>query len=372
MCRVLASVVFLACMQATPALAQSSAVATELNTGARSYAHFKDDYHVEISDPVDEFAIPIKLERPTFPMYEMRRGRQGWVSVNYLVGPDGRVVDPFIEDSSGSEPFEEAVLATIRDWRFEPVTGGSKQWHTNRIISFVFDTNFVHVNKRFFYFYRDIDRLIEDGNLDEAHDLIENALATMDPSAFELAKIWIAKGRIAAARGDTGEHLRCFLKAGIADGHFLDPSDYPRVLARIVKLQLELGEFSAALENYNKLSNMNTGKRLVSELRPTVRRVEDLIASNKTLAITGHLGADSSCETCGAYWSYRPVRDTFAIDSVSGSVDRIEVRCDTVQQQIDFGPNSTWSIPNQKGNCSIRVFGDEGTVFRLLEKSHRS
>ena len=65
-------------------------------------------------------AKPVERPAPRCPVHELRRNQQGWVVRSYVVTDDGRVVEPVIEESSGSRAFEDAAVNTVKSWRYEP------------------------------------------------------------------------------------------------------------------------------------------------------------------------------------------------------------------------------------------------------------
>jgi len=47
-------------------------------------------------------AKPIKRIAPHYPRSELTQGRQGWVQLSYVVTTAGEIVDPVVENSSGT------------------------------------------------------------------------------------------------------------------------------------------------------------------------------------------------------------------------------------------------------------------------------
>lgn len=66
------------------------------------------------------YAKPAARSAPRYPAHELRRYQQGWVVLNYVVTNDGRVVEPVVEQSSGSHAFEDAAMRTVRNSRYAP------------------------------------------------------------------------------------------------------------------------------------------------------------------------------------------------------------------------------------------------------------
>ena len=61
---------------------------------------------------------PIKVTRPEYPAEALEKGIEGVVVVQITIDAEGRVVDPTVAESV--EGLDEAALACVREWRFEP------------------------------------------------------------------------------------------------------------------------------------------------------------------------------------------------------------------------------------------------------------
>jgi TonB family protein len=155
---------FLSVLAAPPALAQADDKAsTNLQRGIK--------------------AMPVQRAAPHYPSNELTRGRQGWVQLSYVVTTDGKVVDPVVQDSSGSPSFEKAALRAVQDWAFEPATWNGKpvqQCDTKVMLTFAIDGNIKKVSPKFSRLYRRIDKLLLDGELEAARDEIDETFASFD------------------------------------------------------------------------------------------------------------------------------------------------------------------------------------------------
>ena len=54
----------------------------------------------------------------------MRGGQEGWVRMNFVVGAEGRALDPVVVDSAGGPLFEQAALDAVARWLFETPGAG--------------------------------------------------------------------------------------------------------------------------------------------------------------------------------------------------------------------------------------------------------
>ncbi len=67
-------------------------------------------------------AIAILQAQPEFPDRARLDSIEGWVTVSYVIGRDGRVSNVSIVAAQPRNVFEGAVRKAVRSWRFEPVT----------------------------------------------------------------------------------------------------------------------------------------------------------------------------------------------------------------------------------------------------------
>jgi len=115
------------------------------------------DFHIlELSGEHPEYSRPIGNLKLEYPPYELRRNQQGWVIVSFIVSADGSVVDPIIDDSSGSEALENATLEAMRNWKYEPATWQGEaveQWRSKQLVTFALERSHILVDKNFFYRY---------------------------------------------------------------------------------------------------------------------------------------------------------------------------------------------------------------------------
>jgi hypothetical protein len=68
-------------------------------------------------------------------------------------------------------------------------------------------------------------------------------------------------------------------------------------------------------------------------------------------------------------WLHALLRRTAGIEAVSGSLERVELRCDWRRVKAKPEKGRAWRIPPEWGDCSIYVFGEPGSTFQLLEYS---
>lgn len=78
------------------------------------------------AETIRQPAVPLYRRNPppTYPRMAKARGYQGRTLLKVLVGPDGRVKEIAVADSSGYAVLDEAAVKTVRQWLFEPARQG--------------------------------------------------------------------------------------------------------------------------------------------------------------------------------------------------------------------------------------------------------
>jgi len=233
--------------------------------------------HTNTTSP---YAQLIEQPKPEYPASERRRGREGWVVLNYTVNEEGVVVDPSIEDSSGSDAFNAAALEAVQDWHFE----SAEEQKSNVLLNFVYDQRRLRLSRKFFSRNAKVHKSIDRGKLDDAQERLLAIRDGDDLSAFELAYSSIAEGRIASKRGDQVEQLRCFRRAMLNQGRWLKRDNYLKLLYATVVLAIQQQDFASALRDYALLVETSPGRTIAADLEGSIQAVRALVDGNDNIA----------------------------------------------------------------------------------------
>ena len=211
---------------------------------------------------------------PLFPSREHRRGREGWVLVDFTVSDEGLVEDAKIVDSSGSNAFDEATLKALRKWRYDPVPRKSK---SRVLVNFEFDRTYPVLSKRFVSRYKRVHEAIVTGDLEKAQDLVDKMRHDSRLTVFEQAYTNIAAGRVAAGHGDRVEQLRLFRNAMLNRGRWLENRTYRYLLHSAVVLEIQEEDFASALRDYALLTETVVGREIAVDLDEPIRLVRSIV-----------------------------------------------------------------------------------------------
>ena len=95
----------------TPATASATITATSPAANSPTPAKVELPTHV---------AAYLQNPKPDYPALSVRRGEQGQVVLNVLIGVDGKAQKAEIAKTSGFERLDAAALATVQRWRYVP------------------------------------------------------------------------------------------------------------------------------------------------------------------------------------------------------------------------------------------------------------
>ncbi len=117
---------------ATPVLtAPAEAPATEFRAPAAARPTPAAEVPARAAVPEPPVSAPrfdadyLENPAPAYPLAARRRGLQGTVRLEVLVGRDGRAKEIKLAESSGAPELDEAAQRAVREWRFAPARRGS-------------------------------------------------------------------------------------------------------------------------------------------------------------------------------------------------------------------------------------------------------
>jgi protein TonB len=87
---------------------------------------------------LDRIPEPVLQTAPLYPLALKREGSSGVVKVEFVVDTDGRVLEPFVIETSHSG-FNDAAVSAVLKWKFRPGVRGGKKVNTRMAVPIVFE-----------------------------------------------------------------------------------------------------------------------------------------------------------------------------------------------------------------------------------------
>ncbi len=313
-------------------------------------------------------AKPIERSAPRYPAHELRRNQQGWVVLSYVVTDDGRVIEPVVEESSGSRAFEDAAMYTVTNWRYEPAMLNGEpvqQCKTKVRIAFAIQGSEDKVSRPFYNRYRRMEKMLNEGDIEAASAELESAFESEGLTLAEMSWLWGLKARITGIQGDKEQQLAALRRATAGSSKWVSEDLLAGLLTTKTALELESGEFSAAMQSYEELKTISSAD--TSQLEPFIEQINSLVAGDELFFANATIGGNPNCESCVSQWQYRPLRRAIEIADVEGELDNLELRCEWRRFTDEAREGVTWNIPESWGDCTLVVDGETGSTFRLFE-----
>ena len=327
---------------------------------------------VETAVDVGELrAVPLERPDPAFPG-GTRTGQEGWVRVNFVVTPDGRVTDPIVVDSLGGAPFEQAALETLARWRFEPAPDGGE------IANNVVDMRFELVRGRdaaTSNFLRRSSRIMADISSErtaQARTQLDETTALGGWNLYESTMLALMNGRLEDQEGSAFGKLEHYRRALAADtGGAVQGKDRLELLVRIFEVEYGAGQYGAALATAEALAAESGGTAELDALAGPLAEMRAALAHGETLVAQARLASACECTGAEGLWQYPPTRKRFAFAKADPGVRRFEARCDAWRLKGKVDPAATYVIPEEARNCRVFVFGADGAGFEFVESAAR-
>ena len=328
---------------------------------------FAKNFEVEM-DTSGVAASAVEQTAPAFPDGKMRRGQEGWVRLNFVVGPDGSAVDPIIVDSSGGKLFEESALAVVGAWRFQPSEAGMELANNTVDVRFEIEGDRDRATRNFLRRYRGIVQDLYYEKLDKARDQVDTANEFGGWNLYESTMLALLNGRVEGAEGDDVGQLEHYRRAlAVSDRAALDGEQRREVISKILELEIEMQQYGAALTTLGELQAESGSDENLAHIADEVTRLESSIGSSEPIVANATIYNPCDCEAGDPLWTYSPARRSFSFDELNGNVERFEARCENnrISAQVETG--TKWSLPADWGSCQVFVFGDDAATFEFIE-----
>lgn len=303
------------------------------------------------ADSASENLMPRTRVNPEYPDSLIAEGVEGWASVTFRVNAFGEVADPFISGSSGEPLIDRSVLNAVSRWTYPPAERCGVTVRL-RLSLGRGERPTPPFRKR----QRAIQEQIRAGDLEAAgrglDALRAHRLAEVDlRSALEV--------ELQFARGDREAEAAALQRLGSERG--LGRKAAAAAATRRLALLAELKQYGSALVEARAL-------RADDALPPEFAKLESqlmaLPSGRQRLETPGRTSRRSALEDQPSVWSAPLTRQRFQIEA-EGALSRGEVCCSG--SAFAFNPGLEDARIPDDAHCHVRVFGEEGARFTLVE-----
>ena len=306
-------------------------------------------------------------EAPAYPRLAQRAGEEGWVLLGFSIETDGTVHDIVVLDSSDRyNRFSPAAKRALAKWVFEPpMVEGKPQKLSNQrqLISFALG-GVKAPTEEFVRRYNDVIALIQAQDFSAARQALSELHESQKANLYEVNKLHVLDAYYHEAAGDF-ESARFALARAVSGGRsFFPEQEYRALIRAYLERLIDAGHFASALSVFETVNEYERVRR-DDPLRETISNIKALENSSQPFAVDATIPLECNCDEPLYY--YRPLRREFGVLDVSGRIDRMTLTCDSAYTTLDYEPGLSWSTPTQYGDCSLIIYGEPGTTFKIVE-----
>jgi TonB family protein len=306
---------------------------------------------------------PILRVEPKYPINAARNNREGWARLSFVIDEQGDVSNVLVIETSGSKDITRAAIKAAERWKYKPAMENGKpiQQCVNSVqMDFRMNKNgTTGASRRFISKYKKAEKALVDKDYDE----VEKQLALMKKDKYlhlsESNYLHLLSAEYAKEKGNKDEQLSHLNLVAMSLSSLSNEKQKLSVLYQTFYLEIELNKFQSAFSTYEQLIKIPLAKPYLTSLSEVMIKVEDVISGDKNLVIIADIKND--------FWRADLVRDEFSLIDVEGSLHTLDVRCANKRHVYTIEKDNTWKLPASWENCSIYVYGEPKTSFKLIE-----
>jgi len=311
---------------------------------------------------------PLKRVEPKYPINAARNNRSGWAELSFIIEKDGSVSNVFASDTSGSKDFTSAAIKAVKKWQYTPAMENGKpiQQCVNTVqMNFTMgDAGTTGVSRRFRKKYNEANQALKAKDFAQVEVLLTEINRLKHRHLSENNFIHTLSAEYASAINDQDKQLSHlnqirFFGNSSSENHQL------KILNQRFSLAVHLNKFKLAFSIYKRLQKLDAAKQYMAQYDKIIAQVDTFIQSNKELVIQAKIIEKD-------FWFHQLVRNEFTLADVTGTLNKLDLRCANKRHVYTVENNNTWTIPKSWKNCSLYVYGDDNTHFKLVEHPMKS
>lgn len=308
---------------------------------------------------------------PEYPKRALRNRIEGWVVLRLVVMPDGTTDQVEIVDSSIDKIFDKYAIEAAKARVYKPaMLNGEPVMQANVMVRqwFKLYSSDGGVGKRFMRAYKKAQAAIDDNKLEKAQTIIGELEEKDQKLLAEVCYLDMLKAAYFAKAGDQAATLKHIERALVMADKVAAESIYFNLLRQAIVDNAKASRLRRSLEHYETLVKADQALADDDPIHGYAGKIRGVLNGNQTLLTTASI--EKACQTCDgeqSFWDHTLNRNQFSIDQVAGSIDTLDIICEASIVTVDYEPKKQWAVKREGGACSLKVIGEVGTTFRLIE-----
>lgn len=314
---------------------------------------------------VETFRPPkhIELKPPKYPFTQHRKGNEGWVSLNFMVDPDGVPYDITVNDSSGEEAFERAAVKAAENFRYEPAVfkGAAIDAGANMSITFEL-SGIAGARSTFVKRYKRYNSLLDKGDEVAAARTLE-LLAKINRNLYEEAYYQLILSKKHHQEGDIDAEYQAIKRAGFIDKDrgYLPDDALTSVLLRKMDLELKLNKLVQAHMTIRNLQKRELDPELHTQLDEVAAAIRSVATADGVVKSNGRIRRDN-------LYVHELIKRTFGLEEIDGDVAEARLHCNKGSVGFVYREEMQYTVNEDWDNCTLFLIGNPDTTFVLVER----
>ncbi|MDG1750245.1 MAG: energy transducer TonB [Thalassotalea sp.] len=328
-------------------------------------------FSIEISKHISTIIDPEPLVRvhPKYPIKAARESRSGWTKFSFIIEKDGSVSNILELDSSGSEDFSKEAVKALKKWQYQPAmeNGQPIQQCVNTVqLDFKMGQDKSGgVRRRFKKTYNSAMEALNEQKFEKVEELITKLASYKYRHATENNYLHLISAEYYEVLGEKQKQLTSLNKVRFSYDNLVPDSHMLSVLNKQFLLSVQLNKFQSAYSTFKRIKKLDIAKANIENYDSVITQIDEFIGGEQDIVVAADINDQD-------FWHYPLVRNEFSLVDINGSLNKLDVRCANKRHVYTVEANNTWSIPKSWKNCSVLVYGDDNTHFKLVEHPLKS
>ena len=318
----------------------------------------------------ETFAVQIQHDAPEYPSRALKKGVEGWVVLRFTIMEDGTTADIEVLAASVEYLFDQAAIDAASGWTYKPATRDGKpvpEYNKQSRIHFYINGFNDTVSRAFQYQYRKAVKAIKGGDFETARSLIDGMDKSEKRLYSEVCYLDVLNEFYYRAKGDNEAALWYVERALVVASEVVSEETYIDLLKEAVIQNAIAKNYQTSLERFATLQEVDGDLTPDDQIYAFAEKVRQILNEDRFIVNNGELTVCKKCDKPVPIWWRDLNRNRFSIDQVVGEIRDIKVTCSNGTVSVDYQPDIVWTVNKNWGACYVRVYGDEGTTFRLIE-----
>ena len=325
--------------------------------------------------PTDEQAAPQVVEtfspprvtktvNPYYPRVNQRSGKEGWVTMSYMVDPKGKAYDLTVISSSGDERFEDSAVRAAKRWEHQPAMLDGSAIDAGITMKITFRLSGpTGATRGFSRRQKAVNKAIETKDRVLADDLMSE-LAERDRNLYEEAFYQVTRYNYALVWGTLGDRYNALSGAAFIDNgkEFLPADALTGVRYNKMAMELQLNYLGQARRTGETLLVRKLDASKLESVQNVIAKIDAAELGDGSLIVEARIGA-------GNKFSHLLLKSSFGFADVDGDLAEIRLHCDKDYVGFIYSKDTRYNVREDLDNCWMTVIGDPGTQFKLVESS---